>query len=1313
MEKPLVIKVKPASIPNGTPGKWEDLSGNIEKFTADIETPAIDENSDISAQVSGIPTAYARANLFKSALQSYGKSKESVDLNLNAFYQMLSSEWRGFIACIALDYSRMKTERVDLVYSDGKDIKETSNIYEPKGTFGNMLFHRKPLWCLKDEDTDEAHRGIPFIDIIKYDGKVVGATSPESLLFTSCAYKIENTENRAWVDYKTGKFKDPLESSDLDLTQTLQLYAYVDYLIEGLNNDGKSGINGLTAYYSYLDYNLAPKYDNILSNLSAWRKEIEDYAAKKNFKLEAASVPPINLFNAPFDIAFNFKDELYGMDGVLYTTAQENGVLFNPKELLLPDTAKIARLIFKGPKKNDPSQFPIYVLAADKKNEPGEKAYFALPLSPLGIKAFGKNIGALVEPLTTRANVPSRLTAIYDPDSEKNNLEVTLHLVLNDGRTKEMKATYTCGGEIDGRNLIMWPNFISKKWHRYFMYSELPHNVNLKDYPFQALPFVGDELNDFEIINDDEGQPLYLAKDGHDVDFDFKDKDGKERHVETSLHLVSNNAIADNPYKYEIYECNHPFKGIKLNLPDGNDSGFLLIKYTTTTESPCIAQDKLGIQDNSLRGTTLGVDFGSTNTSIAYLDPLDQQAKGIQFTNRRISLLRAGEDNEDKVTNEDHLFFFQSNPISSNAIKSTLTIHDSRRVTKDINETREISKFEKEVKGGFPCFSRNLPLANVEDNKRVIVLKTAECGEVNQIYNMKWDDDERNIAYKKAFLRSLLLQVYAELFCKDLFPQKLKWSYPSSMSASLLKNYNTIWSSLPAVNPLNDVNNHTQVAVDENYQLKVSTFGYNLQTASSTSGTAASVGGGNMFMSGNKGGGNMFMSGNAGLQSQQTFTANNSFMGNNGSTSLEGKEKKNVVFEKDDDTKQFSFNPVKMVDEMADKMADENVILSMTEASAVANFLNVDANDRDALTICFDIGGSTTDISALCQLQTSEGNRLTMIKQNSIHFAAQLVGEATQYCKNFQRVLLSTCEEFGLRIQGLNLGENRYSKSTASYYFEQMVDRLTPEQLPYFYKKIGSDCSGLMCADIYVTGLITYYAGLLARKLIKQVRNSTECRWNGEKRPHVLITFAGKGARIMEWLSTATNDDLANQFYQAMFLKGLGESDYGAFISGLNIAFPKTITNDVKFEVSKGLAMESTTLMRPFDCAPIEVIGEEGFTIEDANGNNILLDADNSITPEMMASLGDKFYGNSAAGPRFQDFLNLYYQVTQQFFGMKLNPSAVGNALQNMGLLSYIRDTPEYLHAKRAGEFDFVSPILILEGSKFYKDFLLKNIGND
>lgn len=1273
MNRPLVIKVKTASIPPSTVGEWQDLSGMIGQFTADIITPAIDQDSDISAQVSGIPTAYARANLFKSALQSYGKSKESIDLNMNAFYKMLSSEWRGFIACIALDYSRIKTEVVDLTYSDGKDILSTANIYEPKGTFGNMLFHRKALWCLKDTDTDEQRRGVPFIEIVKYDGQVVGATSPESLLFTSCSYQVRQTENRPWVDYKTGKFKDPMENGDLDQAMTLQLYAYIDYLVEGINHDGKSGVNGLADYYSFLPPTLAPKYDNILNNLIAWRKEIATYAEKKNFKLETASVPPITVFHMPFDRAFNYKDELYALDGVLYTSAQGQSVLCNPQELLLPDTSKIARLIIKGPYKNEPSLFPIYALAAEKKNEPDEKAYFALPLSPLGIRAFGKNIGALVEPASSRANIPSRLTAIYDPDAEKDNLEVTLHLELNDGRTKEMKTTYTCGGEIDGRNLILWPNFISKKWHRYFLYSELPHNINLKDYPFQAVPFVGEEWENSEM----------------------------------SLHIEANRAVADNPYKYEIYESNRPFKGIKLNLPNGEKSGFLLVKYTTTTESPCIAQDKLDIQDNNLRGTTLGVDFGSTNTSIAYLDPIDQQAKGIQFTNRRISLLRAGEDNDERAANENHLFFFQSNPLLSNAIKSTLTLHDSRRVARDINETQEISKFEKEVKGGFPCFSLNLPLAPIAPTSRIIKLQTAECGLIEQTYNMKWDDDDRNIAYKKAFLRSLLLQVYAELFIKGLFPRKLKWSYPSSMSESLLRNYNTIWSSLPTVNPLNDVSNHKPVLQDPLCQLKVSTFGYSLQANHPVSKMDGSLSG-SEDISGIGSiaglGGNSFL-GSMSNSQQPSFTEN-AFLASEQDDGLNTqKEKHEIVLEKDDDSKTFSFNPVKMV--------DENDFQSMTEASAVANYLNVKADDRDSLTVCFDIGGSTSDISALCQLNTNDGARLTMIKQNSIHFAAQLVGEATQYCPRFQRVLLSTCEEFGLRIQGLNLGANRYCPDTASYYFEQMVDRLNATQLPFFYKKISTDCSELLCADIYVTGLVTYYAGLLTRKLIKQVRNSTECRWAGEKKPKVLITFAGKGARIMEWLGVATNTDLANQFYQAMFVKGLGQQDAGNFISALEIAFPKTISNDVKFEVSKGLAMESTTLMRPKDSTPIEVIGEEGFTIENQQGETFTLDADNSITADMMSCLGDKFYGNASAGPRFQDFLGLFLQIAQQYFGLHFNPSQLQDALQNMDLLSFIKKRPEFLHAKRAEQFDFVSPILIQEGLKFYKDFLLKKIGND
>lgn len=1305
MSTPLVIKVKRNAVPNGDLGKWTDMSGSIKGLTADIQTSAIKENADIAAQVSGIPTAYARANLFKSALSSYGQPTDDAEQNLNAFYGMLVSEWRGFIACIALDYSRLKAERVYLQYSDGKSLAETANIYEPMGTFGNMLFNRKPLWSQKAEDTDERHRDVPFLEIIKYDDIVVGATSPESLLFTACTYKLKETDNRPWVDFKTGRFRDPVAAGTLDKPQMLQLYAYINYLIEGNNNDGVSGVNGLEAYYSYLPATLRPgNYGTIIGNLIQWRKEIEEDAEEKSYKLEEASVPPINLFLPPFDRAFNYKDELWGKDGTLYGKDTDSTVSFNPKELLLPDTAKIARLIIKGPNRNDPSQFPLYVMAADDKNAPGEKAYFALPLSPMAIKVFGKSVGALVEPLSSKANIDSRLTAVYDSNAEKNNLEVTLHLALNDGRTKEMKETYTCGGDIDGKELIMWPNFISRRWHRYFLYSELPHNVNLKNYPFQAFPFVGDELHDFHIIEDADGQPLYLAKDGHDVDYDFKDPiDESPRHVETSLHLVSNSATADNPYKYEVYECNHPFKGVKLELPDGKQAGFLVIKYLTTEAGSTIPKDKLSIQDNGLKATTLGVDFGSTNTSIAYLDPQDQQPKGIQFVNRRVSLLRAGEKNADDV-DESHLFFFQANPLLSNSVKSTLTLHNAGRVTKDVNETREIAKFQKEVKGGFPCFSRNLPIDTVES--RYIRLNTAKCGMVEQAYNMKWDDDDRNKAYKMAFLRSLLLQVYAELFEKDLFPKKLKWSYPSSMSESMLTKYSSIWQTLKEVNPLNDVNNSGPVHIDEKLQLKVSDFGYNLNIGGNGSGSGNLVG--NPLLAGNPLlGDNPLLSGNP-LLGGASGSASLSNLTNNplldqADSSLA--EKKPVEFEKDDDSKRISFNPVLLVDGYS--------FQSMTEASAVANYLS-NRVTRDDLTICFDIGGSTTDISALCQLNTAEGARLTMIKQNSIHFAAQLIGKATGHCSNFEKVLLMVCQQFGLRIEGLNRGKHRYSKETASYYFEQMVDRLDASQLPYFYSKIGSECSELLCVDLYVTGLIIYYAGILARKLIKQVRNSEECRWGANGNPKVTITFAGKGARIMEWLSVATNDPtLAKNYYQGMFIKGIGQNEIGQYISDLQIDFPRSVTNDVKFEVSKGLAMESTQLMCPQNNEPIEVIGEEGFTIEDKMGQTVVLDADNSITKDMMASLGDKFYGESYAGPRFQDFLGLFLQVAQRFFGMRVNPNELKDALRNMQLLTFIHDTPEYKHAQRAETFDFVSPILILEGLKFYEDFLLKNIGQE
>jgi hypothetical protein len=121
--KPLVIEVEPKSVPAGVQTKWQDFTAHMPIFTRDIITPAISlESGNVGAIVSGVPTAYARANLFNLAM-NYGRGNNETALNLNAYYEQLAAEWRGFIACIALDHQRIEVERVRLAYSDGKDFK--------------------------------------------------------------------------------------------------------------------------------------------------------------------------------------------------------------------------------------------------------------------------------------------------------------------------------------------------------------------------------------------------------------------------------------------------------------------------------------------------------------------------------------------------------------------------------------------------------------------------------------------------------------------------------------------------------------------------------------------------------------------------------------------------------------------------------------------------------------------------------------------------------------------------------------------------------------------------------------------------------------------------------------------------------------------------------------------------------------------------------------------------------------------------------------------------------------------------------------
>lgn len=1293
--KALVINVQGKSVPQGVPNKWEELTSQMPTFTKDIITPDLQEGTDTSALVSGVPTVFARASLFGTALQ-YGKTDDGSSA-LNQYYSNLVDEWRGLIACIALDSNTLDVRQIKLAYSDGKSIEDTINPYEPKGAFGNMLFYRRNVWCPR-RVAENSHMD-PVINVIKIDGQVVAGTSPETLLFTAPNYRLSTTSGKAYVNVKTGKFTDP-QKSNLTSDQWLALYAYVENLLKKMPV--------LADYYTPAEGSKSlVDYSCVTDNLNQWLNEIRQKIEQKSIDLAKASALPVNVFAEPFSLAFNFTDELYGYNGKITQVGDGYGIVFNPENLLLEKGSQIARIPLGPDFEKNPhklADLSIYVLKANKIGQE-EFAYFALPLSEMGIKVFGRNLGAVLGQDQSGTDVKSRIEAQFDEAA--NTLSVTLTLALDDGKSKTINITYSVKPEIvRSKDILLWPNFISKQWSRYFLYSELPHNVHKGDCPFRAEPFVGDESDpSFGVVCDDEGNFIYLAQNG---------KASKDERVSARLHVVADYRINDSKYLYEIYESSHPFKGVRLTST-GKNSGFILIRYSDkkTSRMPYYGLDN----QIELHDACLGIDFGSTNTSVAYYDTIKRDdATGIDFKDLRISLLCDMHDKNEAPTIENSIFFFQGTPIRSNAVKSILALQDERRLPQEQGQNPDLLR-KKAVSGGFPCFCKNLPVENIESDKIGVHFINGTGISATLIHNMKWSDQESDKAHKTAFLSSLLLQIYAQLFTDSVVPVKLNWSYPSAMSDSLVRDYDQIWRNLGNISPVLDRNGNGKKLTVTQWKAAAIETPDNPWGNETSSSTEDGWGSNNDFATSTDNGW-----GASSLDGWGDTPSSNSEWGNaqpeqNGWDSEDTQPTEIVDLKPDGGPIDFNFKTVEQDS-------------CQTEACAVANYLStgskIDINVQ-TLTLCFDVGGSTTDISAICMMKGADGKlHKAMIKQNSIRFAAQRISNATRNIPTFRKVLEDICQRHNLRILGFNLGTETYTQETAPYFFEQVVDNLNTEQLADLYHSISAHSPELFSVNLYVTGLIMYYAGQLTNKLVQEVRRSKEgqgLQWS----PKVQIVFAGKGSRIFEWFS-CTNFKSAQSYAREMFIHGIGGKEKAMTLlwGWPQIHLNDRSSTDNKFEVSKGLAMAALQaaeggLMVPGEDRAIEILGEEGFCIRTKDGKDIALAFDNSITTQFMEHLGTSFLAPMSADDkptckRFMDFTKVFFTYASRLYRLnekvKEDDFMMGFQAMN-GIGSYIKKLPEYrkaLQEKAQHGFGFVAPIIIIEGMKFYDDVLLPKL---
>lgn len=1284
--KALAIKVHQKTELPGVEYEWDKIP-HLEVFTKNILIPeiAVDKEgngtADIGSIVSGMPTVFSRANLFRNALDNMADT-EAEAAGLMLFYKSLVSEWKGFISCIALNYKDIQIDRIPLTYSDGNTILNTSNIYEPTGSFGNMLFERKPLWC--DQSLAGNAEKYPFIDVISFNGNVVGGTSPDCFLFTSVGYKLH--DKLPFVNIRNGKFIDPLQS-ELTPEELSKLYGYARHIL--------NRIDRFRQHFDNIETISRPEYANVYGAIQNWMTDMVKYQVARAYPVLDNPPPPEigSLFKSPFSLLFNYSTELYGSEGVISNTPDfDDCIVFDPKDLLLPESTEIAQIDFGkdgAATRNFLRSKPILLLQADIRGKQGHYAYFALPLTPLALRVFGANLSALVG-LDESSGIKSRITATYDPnDKDGEKLVVQLKLFTQTGTEITKQIIYRITRDsIFGQDILLWPNFISKQWNRYFLYSEIPHN----DAKFQATPFIGDVNDDFfRIILDENTSPVYLASRGRVLA-------NQERYgnLKVQLHIASNNAVADNKYKYEIYESNQPFKGMRFSY-GGVDCGFGIVRYDGTGNLKGVPVNMLKNPVVDLTPAYLGVDFGSTNSSVAYFSASKNEVcDSLVLENRRISLLSSDEKNNDeRPAVEDEIFFFQNDTIVTNSIKSVLTLHDPRRIINERNVTND-SLVAQAVKGGFPCFEKNLPIDSALPNR--YILGYNRVGKAELVYNMKWSTQDIDKSYKAAYLSSLLLHVYAQLFIDGHEPHTLKWSYPSSMGKGLLSEYRSIWDSLKEISP-----------IVSNVSLKT----YPPSDLSDIGDT-----GGSSWVQ---------AADSAGVLTETSWGGTTNAWGESpvtSATAAEGwgngeKDKKARAPEIATETGPVRFDFKQLGNEE-----------SLTEACAVANYLLRSGYSvmPGELVLCFDIGGSTTDITALCQMDGGKA----MIKQNSIRFAAQRVAQATMHSKNFRSALLKMCEKKNISIQGLNKGENRFSKSTAPYYFEQVVDRLENADFDDFYLLIAAECKEMMSVNLYVTGLIMYYAGQLAFKLRTEVMKSEDAPPAVKAiAPKISIAFAGKGARIFDWFN-AVNPKSANEYYTQMFIRGIG-GEAVAKQTITPVMYPSQIINintrkkegnaDVKYEVSKGLAIPThlTQILVPRNKEAIEILGEEHFCVISPSGTMKYLTYGSSITPEMMEYIGDYFISSPPQGqqpcPRFMDFADLFFKVSSTMFGLKMSPADFMVGFQDMNIESYIRQDPDFIEAQKRKndeqkKFDYVAPIIILEGMKFFEKHLLKGIEN-
>lgn len=750
MAKKALLISSSVQSPNGASGAWNNINNIASAYIKGIQTGNLLNTINaqtLQALISGVPSPWARAKLFKYALDCLGNPATAAsNSGLNQYYKILVGEWKGLLAVMALYPGR-------ITFSAPLSLSVNGNLYDIASAFGRMLFEDADIWS-NQSDLAQNPGTQPFIQLIYYRGKLVGGTSPLTAVFTGVDYSDlgDLASDIPW--YRNGVFEDP--DRYLEPQQLQKLYHFV----KNMNTNAQSFDNMVNSQRGNKPKINFAQFQSVGQN---WEQQLQK---KANGALQP--VGPIAKYNnleIPFKLLFDSNVPLYRTPGGTFTFTNAPEVIqIGDINSLLSDDKFVIGWSEDSTTAHSLYDSPVFLLKVHELNEQTAH-YFSLPLSEQAIDIFRNNLpGILGYGLNQGVSMEGKL-------NDKGQLVVTLTLQVDGHAVQLNPKEYEVQWQLRPQKVILWPNFIANEWTRYYIYSQ---RTDASQPEF--LPFFKDK-NSGGVIKDRFGKFL--------TSNNLANADMTAPTVSVRS-LVKTPADAGNtlPADYEISLIDTPVLGLKAMVTQGVSTicaGYLI------TRQDVILDYSTRQRSNT---ATVGFDFGSNNTCVFYHDSQSNQTHPICFKNYRAMLVGQETMVSDRVAELDELLFFSNYESNNGQFKSWLQEHDGR--------TNQFTQMD-EIAGGVPV---NRP--NVQVNKMTDRIIETQAGVLH--YNMKWLNDNLGLQKKRAFIKSLWLQACAYLFTNDILPTSIKWSYPGAMMMRDVNDLHQIFLALGNVTPLQMAN---------------------------------------------------------------------------------------------------------------------------------------------------------------------------------------------------------------------------------------------------------------------------------------------------------------------------------------------------------------------------------------------------------------------------------------------------------------------------------------------------------------------------